>query len=85
MTAYFAYYRVSTKLQGASGLGLEAQQAAVVSFLKGEQPQGEYVEVASGKKNQYLNCWPRWPRPMPQVGCFRLRSLTDSVATRVLS
>jgi DNA invertase Pin-like site-specific DNA recombinase len=52
MPAYFAYYRVSTKQQGASGLGLEAQQAAVVSFLKGGQPQGEYVEVESGKKNQ---------------------------------
>ena len=52
MPAYFAYYRVSTKQQGASGLGLEAQQAAVVSFLKGDQLQGEYVEVESGKKNQ---------------------------------
>ena len=52
MPAYFAYYRVSTQKQGASGLGLEAQQAAVVSFLKGERPQGEYVEVESGKKNQ---------------------------------
>jgi len=49
---YFAYYRVSTKQQGASGLGLDAQQAAVVSFLKGGQPQGEYVEVESGKKNR---------------------------------
>jgi DNA invertase Pin-like site-specific DNA recombinase len=52
MPAYFAYYRVSTKQQGASGLGLEAQQAAVVSFLKGARPLGEYVEVESGKKNQ---------------------------------
>jgi|GEM_PF-3519129 len=52
MPAYFAYYRISTKQQGASGLGLEAQQAAVVSFLKGDQPQGEYIEVKSGKKNQ---------------------------------
>jgi DNA invertase Pin-like site-specific DNA recombinase len=52
MPAYFAYYRVSTQKQGASGLGLEAQQAAVVRFLKGDQPQGEYVEVESGKKNQ---------------------------------
>ncbi|MFD1874447.1 recombinase family protein [Hymenobacter bucti] len=52
MPAYFAYYRVSTQKQGTSGLGLEAQQAAVVSFLKGVQPQGEYIEVESGKKNQ---------------------------------
>ena len=50
MPAYFAYYRVSTKQQGPFGLGLEAQQAAVVSFLKGDQPQGEYVEVESGEE-----------------------------------
>jgi DNA invertase Pin-like site-specific DNA recombinase len=49
MPTHFAYYRVSTKQQEASGLGLEAQQAAVGSFLKGVQPQGEYVEVESGK------------------------------------
>ena len=52
MPAYFAYYRVSTQKQGASGLGLDAQQAAVVSFLHGQRPQGEYVEIESGKKNQ---------------------------------
>ena len=52
MPTFFAYYRVSTQKQGASGLGLEAQQAVVTSFLKGSQPQGEYVEVESGKKNQ---------------------------------
>lgn len=52
MPDYFAYYRVSTKQQGASGLGLEAQQASVVSFLKGGRPQGEYLEIESGKKNQ---------------------------------
>jgi DNA invertase Pin-like site-specific DNA recombinase len=50
--AYFAYYRVSTQKQGNSGLGLEAQRAAVSSFLQGAAPVGEYVEVESGKKNQ---------------------------------
>lgn len=52
MPAYFACYRVSTQKQGNSGLGLEAQQAAVVNFLKGDTPVGEYVEVESRKKNQ---------------------------------
>ncbi len=32
MANYVAYYRVSTDKQGASGLGLEAQQAAVASY-----------------------------------------------------
>ncbi|WP_382319452.1 recombinase family protein [Hymenobacter bucti] len=50
--ACFTYYRASTQRQGNCGLGLETQQTAVVSFLKGDQPQGEYVEVESGKKNQ---------------------------------
>lgn len=63
MPAYFAYYRVSTKQQGASGLGLEAQQAVVTSFLKGGQPQGEYIEVESGKKNQRPQRLSRPPEP----------------------
>ena len=49
---FIAYYRVSTQKQGASGLGLEAQKAAVTSFVR-EQMHilGEFVEVESGKKN----------------------------------
>ena len=48
---YVAYYRVSTAKQGASGLGLEAQQYVVATFLKGGKIAGEFVEVESGKKN----------------------------------
>lgn len=48
---YVAYYRVSTKRQGASGLGLEAQRAAVHAFLNGGSWTivGEFTEVESGK------------------------------------
>lgn len=52
MPDYIAYYRVSTARQGQSGLGLEAQQAAVRTFLSfGEQILGEYIEIESGRKN----------------------------------
>jgi len=46
---YVAYYRVSTDRQGQSGLGLEAQRAAVQGFVKGEII-AEYTEVESGRK-----------------------------------
>jgi len=50
---FVAYYRVSTAKQGRSGLGLEAQQEAVRSYLNGGAWQlvDEVVEVESGKRN----------------------------------
>jgi DNA invertase Pin-like site-specific DNA recombinase len=47
-----AYYRVSTRRQGASGLGLDAQKAAVVAFAKAHNGKiiAEYTEVESGKR-----------------------------------
>lgn len=48
---YVAYYRVSTREQGASGLGLEAQKTAVAGFVKGPIV-AEFTEVESGKNNQ---------------------------------
>ena len=46
-----AYYRVSTEQQGDSGLGLEAQKAAVESYAAsvGLEVVAEFVEVESGK------------------------------------
>jgi hypothetical protein len=46
MTKFVAYFRVSTVRQGQSGLGLEAQQAAVVSFLRGDsQLVATFLEI----------------------------------------
>src|SRR2546422_7041456 len=47
-----AYYRVSTKQQGASGLGLEGQHAAVEAYARqtGARIVAEHVEVESGKR-----------------------------------
>ena len=49
---FVSYIRVSTKRQGKSGLGLEAQRKAVDDFLNGGNWSviSEHVEVESGKK-----------------------------------
>ncbi|WP_439597975.1 recombinase family protein [Falsiroseomonas sp.] len=50
---FIAYYRVSTDQQGRSGLGLDAQKAAVATFVA-SNPLGrlvaEFEEVESGKR-----------------------------------
>jgi DNA invertase Pin-like site-specific DNA recombinase len=51
---YIAYYRVSTKHQGQSGLGLEAQRTSVLNYIKArgvDQEPPSYTEVESGKDN----------------------------------
>lgn len=52
MVAIVAYYRVSTDKQNRSGLGLDAQRAAVEGYALGggHRIVAEYVEVESGKR-----------------------------------
>jgi DNA invertase Pin-like site-specific DNA recombinase len=47
MTKFVAYFRVSTERQGQSGLGLEAQQAAVKQYA--DSIIHSFTEIESGK------------------------------------
>ena len=51
-----AYLRVSTVQQGKSGLGLEAQRAAIAAFTRqhGHSIEAEYVEIETGKGHDAL-------------------------------
>jgi DNA invertase Pin-like site-specific DNA recombinase len=50
---FISYLRVSTDRQGRSGLGLEAQRAAVETYLNGGRwtLAAEYIETESGKRS----------------------------------
>ena len=51
---FVVYYRLSTRQQQASGLGLEAQKAAAESFLqqnKADKSSASYYENENGTKN----------------------------------
>ena len=61
MLPLVAYYRVSTQKQGRSGLGLEAQRAAVAAFAKSEgfTVAAEYTEIETGKGADALSRRPQ--------------------------
>jgi len=49
---FIAYYRVSTKEQGNTGLGLGAQQTSVRQFVRDNGSlAGEFIEIESGANN----------------------------------
>jgi DNA invertase Pin-like site-specific DNA recombinase len=56
MKTAVAYYRVSTQKQGKSGLGLDAQQAALASFAEaqGYKLAQTFTEVETGKGSDAL-------------------------------
>lgn len=54
-TKYVAYYRVSTKKQGHSGLGLEAQKQSVYNFVNCQNCIiAEFTEIESGKNDNRI-------------------------------
>jgi hypothetical protein len=61
MSRAVAYYRVSTRQQHRSGLGIEAQRAAVIRFSDAEGTTiiGEYVEAETGKGDDALERRPQ--------------------------
>jgi len=58
---FIAYYRVSTAKQGESGLGLEAQESSVLSYLNGGEWEllDSFHEVETGKGSNALDRRPQ--------------------------
>ena len=61
MRQVVTYFRVSTAKQGRSGLGIEAQQAAVARFVEAEGMTiaAEFVEIETGKGADALDRRPQ--------------------------
>jgi DNA invertase Pin-like site-specific DNA recombinase len=80
---FITYLRVSTDRQGKSGLGLEAQRAAVVDHVAGKGwIAAEFVEIESGKKNDR----PQLARAMAEakrIGAVLLIAKLDRLARNV--
>ncbi len=59
MEKYIAYYRVSTRKQGRSGLGLDAQKEKIRAFIADGKRAlvGEYQDIESGRKDDRVQLW----------------------------
>jgi DNA invertase Pin-like site-specific DNA recombinase len=81
MSQAISYYRVSTQQQGRSGLGIEAQRAAVVRFADSEGIEivAEHVEIETGKGDDALD-----RRPELAAALARARKLKCPVVVAKL-
>jgi DNA invertase Pin-like site-specific DNA recombinase len=75
------YLRVSTKEQGRSGLGLEAQRAAIESFAsrEGIRVNGWYTEVETGKGSDALDRRPQLANALQQAQTLRVPVLVSKL------
>jgi DNA invertase Pin-like site-specific DNA recombinase len=83
--AHSAYYRVSTKQQGDSGLGLEGQTAAVEGYVKGQGATiiKAYREIETGKRAdrpELLKAIAHTKRSMATLVIAKLDRLARNVA-----
>jgi len=51
MEQFIAYYRVSTSRQCSSGLGLEGQKTAVLSYMNNRPILSEFTDIETGKND----------------------------------
>src|SRR5688572_1600310 len=84
-----SYYRVSTREQGRSGLGLDAQRAAIARFAEAEgfEVVAEFTETESGKGHDALERRPQLAAALAEarrhkapVGVAKLDRLSRDVA-----
>ncbi|WP_079418338.1 recombinase family protein [Thiomonas intermedia] len=85
---FITYFRVSTVKQGASGLGLEAQRQAVMTYLSGRDKTvlAEFVEVETGKGANALEKRPQLRLALEQcrkTGSTLLIAKLDRLARNV--
>src|SRR4051812_37135811 len=82
MESAVAYYRVSTKQQQRSGLGIEAQRATVMRFAEGEGLiiVAEFVEIETGKGADALDRRPQLAGRGDQFVELQLQLVEQSLA-----
>jgi DNA invertase Pin-like site-specific DNA recombinase len=73
MDRAIAYLRVSTQRQQRSGLGIEAQRAAIARFAEAERISlvGEYVEAETGKGADALDRRPQLAAALAAAKCAK--------------
>jgi len=76
-----AYCRVSTREQGESGLGLEAQRAAIIAFAvrEGITVETWYTEVETGKGSDALDRRPKLAEALRQAARGRMPVLVSKL------